>query len=356
MSNWRWESAHYLNLLWLLPIIFIISKIWLKRVQNTFTKKLGAKTAPVLTASVSINKRKLKEYLQLIALGFLVIAYARPQSGEGHQTVKNEGIEIVFLVDVSNSMLAEDVKPSRLDFAKSELARLVDMSGGDRMSIVAFAGSPATLTPLTTDQDAIKMYLESLSPDSVSTQGTNFQKALDDAQEVFKRGGFGEQEGVHVTQAIVIASDGEDLEPGANEAAERLAKAGIHIFTIAFGTEEGAAIPIRDDSGQVRGYKKDKSGQAVTTKVTGQVLRDLARIGQGSFHHATYQGDVIKEIHSDIDKMQKAQFESGEIKIFSEYFQTPLVIALAIAILEIWLGERKSTGRLWRGRFEVARD
>ncbi len=356
MSDWRWESGRYLNYIWLLPVAYVLIMLWLKRRKAFLAKQLGDKTATILAASLSDRKRRWKERLQILALLFMIVAYARPQSGEGRQTVKNEGIEIAFMVDVSNSMLAEDIKPSRLEFAKTELARFVDMSGGDRMAVVAFAGSPAILTPLTTDQEAIKMYLESLSPDSVSTQGTNFQKALNEAADAFKRGGFGEQEGVHVTRAIIIASDGEDHEQGASEEAEKLAKDGIHVFTIAFGTEEGSGIPIRDENGQLRGYKKDKAGQAVVTKVTGNELRELARLGQGSFHQASYSTDVMKEIHDELGNLQKSQFESGEIRVFSEFFQLPLILAIVIALLEVFMGERKPIGRLWRGRFEVARD
>ncbi len=354
MSAWRFESPEHLQLLWLVPVLYVGVRVWQERATSRLIKKLGGeKTAPVLTASVSLAKRKWKVYLQLAALALMILAYARPQAGVGEQTVKNEGIEIVMLIDVSNSMLAEDVKPSRLEFARSELERFVDMSGGDRMGVIAFAGSAALLSPLTTDQDAIKMYLQTLDTDSVSTQGTNFEKALTVAGEAFKRGGLGGQDGDQVTRAILIASDGEDHEPGATAVAQKLAKYGIHIYTIAFGTTDGAPIPIRDEGGQLRGYKRDSTGQVIITKVTGKELEEFARVGDGAFYHASYQNDAIKSIRTDIDKLHKSQFKSGEIPIYREYFQLPLLLGFLLALFELWLGERRKIGRIWRGRFEV---
>jgi Ca-activated chloride channel homolog len=354
MNEFRFESAHSLFLLWLVPVIFFLTIYLAKAVRQNLVKSLGLKLTPFLTASLSVNRRSLKMWLELIALGLFIIAYARPQVGEGRQQVKNEGVEIVFLFDVSNSMLAEDVKPNRLQFAKNELTRFVDSAAGDRMGLVAFAGSAALMSPMTTDQDAVKMYIESLNTDSVSTQGTNFAKALREAHDAFARGGLGDQVGAQVTRAIVIISDGEDNEPGANDEADAIAKEGIRIFTIAVGTEEGSAIPMRDDQGQVRGYKRDKSGQAIMSKTTGAPLKELARIGQGSFYHASYSTDAVKAIYDDIDKLQKTQFETGEVRSYNEYFQPLLFAAIVIAILEMLLGERRPKARLWKGRFEVA--
>ena len=352
--GWRFASASYLHWLWILPVLFVLFRIWSKRAEARFRKNLGGKTVPLLTASVSQKKRKWKIYLQLIALTLMIVSYARPQAGVGYQNVKNEGIEILLVMDVSNSMRAEDIKPSRLEFARSELLQFVNMSGGERMGVVAFAGPAALLCPLTTDQDAVKMYLRSLSTDSVSTQGTDFQKALAVADEAFKNGGLGGQPGVQVTRAILLVSDGQDNEPGALVEAEKLAKQGIHIFTLAVGTAEGAPIPIRDSNGQLTGYMRDAAGQVVMTKVSGKELEAMARMGHGAFYHATYEDDAVRAVRTEISRLHQTQFKSGRIPIFKEFFQWPLFFALVIALIEIWLGERKEGGR-WRGRFEVPR-
>ena len=356
MNGWRFESPEHLHLLWLIPALYLFFYFWQKRADARLKQRLGgAKTAPMLTASISPTKRKWKIYLQLATLALMIVSYARPQAGVGRQTVKNEGIEILFLMDVSNSMLAEDVKPNRLEFAKSELQRFVDLSGGDRMGVIAFAGSAALLSPLTTDQNAVKMYLQTLDTDSVSTQGTDFEKALTVASEALHHGGLGDQEGAQVTRAVVIASDGEDHEPGALDEAKKMAKAGIHIFTLAFGTPDGAPIPIRDNNGQLQGYKRDATGQVIITKVTGKELEELAQVGDGAFYHASYESDAVKAVRGEIDKLQKTQFQSGEIPIYKEYFQLPLFLALLMALFELWLGERRVLGKIWRGRFEVPR-
>lgn len=354
--SFRFASGGALYWLWLIPLLFVVSYYYTQRINKKLISNLSAKLKPFLTSSVSANKRRWKLRLELLVLALMVLAYARPQTQEGRQQIKNEGIEILFIVDVSNSMLAEDIRPSRLQLAKSELTRLVDMSSGDRMGVVAFAGSAVLLTPMTTDHDAVKMYIDSLEPNAVNTQGTNFSKALSEAYEAFERGGLGEQENSQVTRAVIIASDGEDQESGAEEEIKKLVNKGIFIFTIGFGTEQGGAIPIRDDQGVLRGYKRGADGQVVMSKTKGTVLKDIAREGKGSFHHATFQGDAIKEIRKDIEQLKKSQFESGEISSYGEEFQSLLILALIFSIIELWLGERKPRGRIWRGRFEVAHD
>lgn len=356
MSEFRFESSQALMFLWLIPVLYFVGKFYAKRVERHLTKNLSEKLRPLLTSSVSLSKREWKFRLALFALGFLILAYARPQNGEGRQKVKNEGIEILFLVDVSNSMLAEDIRPSRMGLAKNELSRFIEMSSGDRMGIVAFAGSAVLLSPMTTDQDAIKMYVESLNPEVVSTQGTDLTRALKEAKDAFDRGGMGEQEDTHVTRAIIVISDGEDHEPGAYDQAKKLVEEGIHIFTLGLGTEQGGAIPIRDNQDVLRGYKRGKDNQIVMSKTKGTVLKELARIGEGSFHHASFQNDAIAAIRADIQKLKKSQFESGEIRSYTEEFQVFLILALVLAAIELWLGERKSKGRIWRGRFEVSGD
>lgn len=356
MSDFRFETREALYFLWVIPALYLFSVWYGRRVQNKLNEKLSEKLRPFLTSSLSTSRRRWKLRLQMLVVGFMLLAYARPQTGEGRQQVKNEGIELLFLVDVSNSMMAEDIRPSRIEFAKKELDRFVDLSPGDRMGLIAFAGSAALLSPMTTDPEAVKMYIDSLNVDSVSSQGTDFTKALNEAREAFRRGGMGDQEGIQVTRAILIASDGEDQVPGTYEAAKQLIADGIHIFTIGFGTEQGGAIPLRDDQGILRGYKRDKSGQVIMSQTKGTVLKELAQIGEGSFHHATFQGDAIQAIRADIAKLKKAQFESGEMRTYEENYQTLLVVALLIGLLELVLGERQRKGRIWQGRFEVAHD
>lgn len=341
-------------LLWFIPILLLLGIYFEYRSRKLMSRAFGGRLAPYLTASVSASKRKLKLVLRCLALFCFVVALARPQLGKSVQEIKARGVEIVIAVDVSNSMLAEDVKPSRLEHAKAELSKLLDMMSGDKVGLIAFAGSAALLSPLTTDIGSLKMFIESLSTQSVATQGTSFRDALDEAKSAFERGGVENDEQVRVTKVILLASDGEDNEPGAIEMAKKLVADGVRIFAIAFGTEKGGAIPIRDERGFLSGYKRDKNGQNVITQVHGNFLRELAQVGKGSFRHATFGGIEAKEIKAELDKLEKAEFSSTLSTNYDERFQVPLAIGILLALIDFAIGERRRAGRIWKGRFEVS--
>jgi len=349
----RFENIEAFYWLWILPIIwglgFVFDRLTRKKVQGV----IGSRLYPYLSSSISQRKRLFKTILQATAIFFFVLALARPQMGESKQEIKSEGVEIIFAVDVSESMLAEDVKPSRLAQAKSELSRLADLMPGNKIGVVAFAGSAALLSPLTNDPGAVKMYLDSLDVTSVSTQGTDFHQALLVAKDAFERGGAANDETSKVTRVILIASDGEDHEPGAIEEAKQLASQGVRIFTMAYGTEKGGAIPVRDGMGFLKGYKKDRQGETVITTVKGDALRALAEAGKGSFYFAVFGGDQAKNLREDINKLEKTQFESSMATQYEERFQIFLFLGIILAILELALGERRNSFRFWKGRFEV---
>jgi Ca-activated chloride channel homolog len=350
----RFANPSALQLLWLVPVILVLAVAFEHRTRKRLSKAFGEKLTPFLSSSLSPARRRLKLVLRLVAVSFFILALARPQMGKSQQEVKSRGVEIVVAFDVSTSMLAEDVKPSRLQHAKSELMRLLEMLSGDKVGLVAFAGSATLISPLTTDRSALKMFVDSLSTESVETQGTNFQRALNEAAKAFERGGVENDETARVTRVILVISDGEDQEQGALKEARDLVANGTRIFTLAFGTERGGPIPLRDERGFMRGYKKDKNGQNVMSTVKGTFLRELAQVGQGSFHHATFGGQEAKLIREDLDKLEKAEFASALMVDYDEKFQIPLLIGLLFALVELLLGERRAAGRIWKGRFEVS--
>lgn len=350
----RFAEPSALKLLWLLPILIGLTLAFELRARKRLTSALGAKLAPFLSSSVSIIRRRLKLVLRCLALCFFILALARPQMGQREQEAKARGVELVIAVDVSNSMLTEDVKPSRLEHAKSEINRLLEMLDGDKVGLVAFAGSAVLLSPLTTDIGSLKMFVEGLSTQSVATQGTNFKDALDEAKSAFERGGVESDDKLHVTKVILLVSDGEDQEPGALDLAKTMGGDGIRIFSIAFGTERGGPIPVRDERGFLSGYKRDKAGQNVISQVHGDFLRELAQAGNGSFHHASFGGMEAREVKADLDKLEKAEFASTLTTNYDERFQIPLTIGLVFALLDFAIGERRRKGRIWKGRFEVA--
>lgn len=349
----RFENIAAFNCLWLIPIIIGVGFIFDRRAKKRMEKAIGSRLYPFLSSSVSAKKRSIKTFLQVLTVLFFVLALARPQLGESQQEVKSEGVEIILAVDVSESMMAEDVKPSRLAQAKAELSRLIDMMPGNKVGVVAFAGSAALLSPLTNDPGAVKMFLESLEPTSVSSQGTNFTEALKVSKEAFERGGVTTDDVVKVTRVILLASDGEDHEPGALEEAKKMVGEGVRIFSLAYGTEKGGAIPVRDGMGFLKGYKKDRQGQTILTTVKGDALRALAEAGRGSFYFATFGGDQTKLLVEDIANLEKTQFDTTVATQYEERFQTLLLIGIILGLLELFLGERRAGFRFWKGRYEV---
>ncbi len=349
----RFENLAAFNYLWLIPALIIIGIIFDRLARKKMESALGSRLYPFLSSSVSKRKRQLKTVLQTLAVLFFVISLARPQAGQSLQQVKSEGVEVLFAVDVSESMLAEDVRPNRLEQAKAELNRLLDLMPGNKVGVIAFAGSAHLLSPLSSDPGAVKMYIDSLQPNSVSSQGTNIEAALKVAEEAFERGGVSTDDSTKVTRVILFASDGEDQEPGAMKAAENLVKKDIRIFSIAYGTEKGGAIPVHDGMGFLKGYKKDRKGNTVLTTVKGDTLRDLAQAGKGSFYYASFGGDHLKHIVEDFSKLERSEFENSVATQYEERYQLFLLMAILIALFEIFLGERRSTFRFWKGRYEV---
>ncbi len=349
----RFESPAAFYFIWFIPVFWLLAVIVQKTMQKRMAKLVGARLYPFLTSSLSHKKRTAKQVLQSLVILFFVLALARPQMGQSMQEIKSEGVEVMLAIDVSDSMLAEDVRPSRLEQTKTDLSRLLDRMPGNRVGVIAFAGSAAVLSPLSNDPNAIKMYIESLSTSSVSSQGTSFEEALRLAAESFKRGGVSDDDTAKVTRVILIASDGEDHEPGANEAAKKLLEQGIRIFTVAYGTEKGAPIPIKDGMGFWKANKKDRSGQTVITTVKGDALRALAQSGDGTFYFATPGGDYIKQVAEDLSKLEKTEFEAKMAVQYEERFQWFLLIGIVLALLELFLGERRSKFLLWKGRYEV---
>ncbi len=343
-------SAFY----WLIAvaILILIYFLFKKRSARQLDTAFGEKVARYLSQSVSHGKRKIIFSLQIFGLLFTILALARPQAGESQQEVKSEGVELLVLADVSESMMAEDVKPSRLSQMKIELSKLLELMPGNKMGLIAFAGSATLLSPLTSDPNALRMYIESLDTSSVSSQGTNFETALSFAKEAFEKGGVTQDQQSRTTRVILIVSDGEDHEPGALEAAKKLSQNGVRIFTIAYGTEKGAAIPARDQTGQTIGYKKDHAGQTILTSVKGDFLHALAEAGQGQFYFAVFNGNHLRKLTTDINQLEKTQFQTSMNTQYEEMFGYPLALGLFLLFVSFFITDFKKPADDWKGRYE----
>ena len=343
-------AFYYLPLILIILVIYILSEQYsLKKIESAF----GKKVALYLTQSLSISKRRIQLFLQLAGLFFIILAMARPQAGESTQEIKSEGIELLILADVSDSMMAEDVRPSRLAQMKIELSKLLDLMPGNKIGIIAFAGSSALLSPLTSDPNVLKMYIDSLDINAVSTQGTNFETALQYAKEAFEKGGVTQDSQSRTTRLILVASDGEDQEAGALDSAKILAKEGIKIYTIAYGTEKGGVIPVRDNFGNAIGYKKTSSGDTVITQVKGGFLKSLADAGDGKFYFAYFNGDHLRQFVNDIGELEKSQFQSSVMTQYEEKFTTPLVLGVLLVLFSLFITDRKQNESILKGKYEI---
>lgn len=356
MNGLKWGSPEVFYLFIVLALWLIFSFSTAKFSQKKLQKIFGPKVLPWLTSSVSFERRRIKVLLLFIAQSFFIIALARPQIGQSEQEIKSEGIELMILADVSESMLAEDVKPSRLEQMKIELAKLIDLMPGNKTGLIAFAGSAALMSPLTTDPGGLKMYIQSLDTYAVSTQGTSVDLALNYALEAFEKGGVTQSQDLKTTRVIILASDGEDHEEGALESAKKLAEQGVQIITLAYGTERGGTIPTRDPFGNLRGPKKDNSGQIIMTQVKGDFLKKIAdtasKNGSGHFYFADVDGSHLRQIVKDIDQYDKAQFASSTLTQYDEKFTYPLAVGLIFLFISVFISDRKSVEPLWKGRYE----
>ena len=280
-----------------------------------------------------------------LGLGFalLFVAAAGPQCGERSEIVKRSGVDLVIALDASTSMLARDVKPSRLERAKVEVAALLDQLKGDRVGIVVFAGEAFVQCPLTTDYGAAKLFLRAVDPNAMPQQGTAIAEALIESRRVLEagsRGGAG--------KAVLLLTDGEDFEGETGQIAAQLAEAGIRIYAAPVGTEAGEPIPLLDAKGAVTGYKKDREGKTVLTRVDVNALREIADKGGGKLLAGGAMGVGVSQLVAELDKMQKGELESRLSVQYDERYAAVAWPAFALLLVGAALGE--GSFRLWRRR------
>lgn len=326
-----------------------------KRAEKRFKQAFGAKLSPFLSISLSRSKVKVKFFLEIFIVLLLILTIARPQSGTSTQKEKYEGLEMVFIADVSPSMLTEDVKPSRLEQMRVTLKKIVDTTGGDKIGLVALSGTSMLLSPITSDPSALQMYIESLSPENVSTRGTDFKRAFEIAAGAFERGGSSDEPDPETqsgaSRVIILASDGENHEDGAIDAVKKLNEKGIRVFTLTFGTERGDKIPLRDPGGQLRGFLKDLSGKDVISATKYDFMQDLAKAGNGSSYYFDYSDKSINLLKADLESLEKGEFASREVVNYEELFQIPLIFAVFLSFIELLISKKRKSQKKWVGRF-----
>lgn len=328
------ESPIYFYLLALLPVIvalFLFNLFWKRKRQAIFADlELFNQLAP----EKSSFKPALKLGVLLLALACIIIALVNPKMGTKMETVKRQGIDIVFAVDISKSMLAEDVAPNRLEKTKQIVSQIINQLGNDRVGIVGYAGSAYPVLPMTTDYSIAKMYLQSMNTNMVSSQGTAFSDAIQLAVDYF--------DVKDTSKLIVLISDGEDHGDGVDDAIEMAKEKGVRIITIGVGTEKGGPIPLRDDKGTIASYKKDQEGQTVITKLYPEVLKKIADNTKSKYIVGTTTKNVVEEIKKSLDKIEKSEFESQQIADFESQYQWFLALGFLLLLVDVFLLEKKT--------------
>ncbi len=323
-------------------LVFLWSQYWKKIRQKQFAHPMALES---LSPTRSVFKPILKLIVFLLALLFLVFGLVNPKIGTQLETVKREGVDIVFAVDVSKSMLAEDVAPSRLEKAKRIVSELTNQLVSDRVGIIAYAATAIPQLPITTDYGAAKMFLQALNTDMLSSQGTAIGEAVALASTFF-------DDANQTNRVLCIVSDGEDHESGAIEVAKKADEAGITIVSIGVGTEKGAPIPEKR-RGVTDRYKKDQNGEVVITRFNKEVLSALAEQTSGLFLEGNNTQETVEAVVELLKKMDKQEFEAKQFVSYKDQFQWALAISLFLVCLDSLFWERKTS---WIQRLNLFED
>lgn len=330
----RFEHIELLWLLAVLPAIYLLYVYFRWKRKKNLEKFGDSATVARLMPSTSKYKPTVKMILFLFASALFIVGMANPQFGTKLQEVKRKGVEVMIALDVSNSMLAEDLKPNRLERAKQAVSRLIDKLETDRIGIVVFAGDAYLQLPLTTDYAAAKLLLSSITTDMIETQGTALGSAIEMSMDSFSKDNKKQK-------ALIIISDGENHEDDAVGMAQKALEKNIIIHTIGMGLEDGAPIPIYRN-GEIASYYKENDGSTVISKLNASMLSQLAEVGGGRFTRATLANMELSDLLDEIAGMEKQEFGSKEYTDYVSRYMYFILPALLLFILEFMLSESKN--------------
>lgn len=328
------EEKGYLYLLFVIPflvVLFLYVQYWKRKKQLAFGDlDLIKKLSP----QKSVFKPILKMIVLLLVLVCLVIALVNPKMGTKIETVKRDGIDIVFAIDVSKSMLAEDVVPNRLEKSKQLVSQIINQLGSDRIGIIAYSGSAFPVLPITTDYGVAKMFLQGINPNIISSQGTSLDEAINMAATTF----FDKKD--KTNKLLILISDGEDHSENAEDAADAAKKLGLKIITVGVGTEKGGPIPLKRN-GIVDSFQKDQNGEVVVTKRNAEILQKIGKNSKG-YVDGNNTKTVINFVKNALDNIQKTEFEGTQMANFQSQFQWFLGLGFFLLLLDVFLSERKT--------------
>lgn len=328
------DEKGYFYLLLVIPImtvVFLYLLYWKRKKQREFGDlNLIEKLSPEKSTFKSILK------FIVVSLGIicLIIGLVNPKMGTKLETVKREGIDIIFAIDVSKSMLAEDVAPNRLEKSKQLVSQIINKLGNDRIGIIAYSGNAFPVLPITTDYGVAKMFLQTMNPGMISTQGTSIDEAINLAATFVNKKD-------KTNKLLIIISDGEDHSDNAESAAIEAKKLGMKIITIGVGTEKGSTIPLKRN-GVVESYQRDQNNEVVITKRNTEVLKIIAKSTKGGYVDGNSTKEVLTYVKNALDNIEKTEFESTQMADFKSQFQWFLAFGFFFLFVDIFLLERKT--------------
>lgn len=327
----RFADPNVLYLLIILPFVAIFYFYSNYRRTKRLRKYGDPELLSMLMPEASAHRPVFKFWVLWIALGLSIVMLARPQFGTRLEKVKRSGIETIIALDISNSMLAEDVVPSRLEKAKSLISRLVSNFNDDKVGLIVFAGDAFTQLPITSDYISAKMFLESITPSLISSQGTNIGEAIRLAIKSFTP-----QE--KVGRAIIVITDGENHEGGAVEAAKEAASKGMKVFVLGIGSPDGSPIPLEGSND----YRKDNQGNVIVTRLNEQMCREVAQVGNGVYIRVDNSSSAQSLLQKEIDKLTKSDLESTVYSNYNEQFPALAWIIIVLLIIEVVVLDKKN--------------
>ena len=330
----RFANPEYLIALWTIPVLIALFWYLTNNGKKLLEKFVHKDLHKVIVSTFSGYKKIFKFGLILISLGLLIIAAANPQVGTKMTEVKQTGIDVYILLDVSYSMMAEDIKPDRLEKAKMQISNLIQKLRGDRIGLVIFSGDAYVQIPLTTDYSAANLFLSAVDVSSVPQPGTAIASAINLATQSFDT--------LQTEKVVIIISDGEDHEGDLNTAVKEAVSKGIKIYTIGLGSPDGAPIPVYDSRGRMMGFKKDRGGNTVLTKLDEQTLKQIASDGNGKYFRGTNYDDYLDIIYKELSELEQAEYGVKKVTDYEDRFYYFLFPAILLLILEFFISDKRS--------------
>ena len=340
----KFQHPELFSLFLFVGLYLIFNYFYRKKENIQFKNFANDHNRKFLLNRIQFGRIKLKNILFILGTSFLIIASIGPQIGTKLTELKREGVDLIIALDVSTSMNAVDVKPSRLEKAKYELSRLINNLKGDRIGLVVFAGTAHLHLPLTTDYAAARLFLQSITTDLISTQGTDLSSAMNLAIEQIK-------EDSDQYKVVVIVSDGEDHQGNIMALTQEAKNMDFMIHTLGIGTSAGGPIPILDENGNRLEFKKDRNGNIVTTKLNDAILNEIAYTAGGKYIRVENQANAIMPLLEEIEEMEKREIKSHVFSQYENRYQIFLLLALICFLMEFFISTRSTKELEWEGRF-----